>query len=160
MKPITVCISRSFTFSCLSQDLEWKTCRNRWSYELAWHWFTESWIHVFLPKVRHTYAKMMKQLTRLQPDPQSQPPLICAGHVFIMFSWAERDVLSSATEGCTCSNALQLTNTRRTSVRRTQDSLQNRNSTFPLRRSCLSYNAWGDSSLITDTCYEIWTHLP
>jgi len=31
MKTITVCIFRSFTFCCLSQDFARKICRNRWS---------------------------------------------------------------------------------------------------------------------------------
>lgn len=53
MKPITVCIFGSFTFSCCTKDLTWEICRNR-SYELMWQWFTKTWI--FLPKVRQQYA--------------------------------------------------------------------------------------------------------
>jgi hypothetical protein len=139
MQPITVCISKSFTFSCLSQDFAWKICRNHWSYELVWEWFTKSWI--FLPKVRQKYANWWNSQPDFSLIQRDSRLWFLFGHVVIMFSWAERDVLSSATEGYACSKFVQLTNTRRPSVRLTQDSLQNGNSTFSFRRICFSYNA-------------------
>ena len=94
MKPTTVCIFRSFTFSYLSQDFAWKICWNRWRYELVWQWFPECWTLLNQGQAEvciTVYILLMKQAIRLQPDPQNLPPLICAEYVvFIIFSWAER----------------------------------------------------------------------